>query len=113
MGVRWNEDLRLFYLAAVAALALPGALLLWVTAPPAEAQARCGARDAIARDLARGYGEAQAGSGLAEGRIFELWVSHETGTWTLLITTPGGMSCLAAAGEGWVSLPAPVPGEDM
>lgn len=92
---------------------LTGAAMLWA-ASPALAQARCGARADIARQLAEDWGERQAGSGLsAEGRIVELWVSDRSGSWTILIVTAGGMACLAAAGEGWITLPAAPDGEAL
>ena len=37
----------------------------------------------------------------------QLYVSQETGTWTLLSTSPSGVSCIVGAGENWEILPEP------
>lgn len=39
----------------------------------------------------------------------ELFTNNKTGSWTVLITQPNGMSCIAASGESWEQMP---PGED-
>ncbi len=120
MGLRGGGDrvvmgVAIGLLAVLAALVGLVVLAVWALAAPAAAQTgmQCSMRDALTRDLTGRWQEYQAGSGLAGGRIIELWVSPDTGTWTLLITTAGGVSCLATAGEGWVALPLPQPGEDM
>ncbi|PKP85855.1 MAG: hypothetical protein CVT80_00385 [Alphaproteobacteria bacterium HGW-Alphaproteobacteria-2] len=100
-------------MAALAALAGLGALVLWALASPAEAQAACGGRSEMVRRLAQGFGEVQVGSGLSGERIVEVWAAPDGGTWTILVTTPGGISCLAAAGEGWVAAPDVPVGEPM
>ena len=33
--------------------------------------------------------------------VVEIYSSEETGTWTILMTRPDGMSCLLAAGQRW------------
>ncbi len=33
--------------------------------------------------------------------IFEIWASEKTGTWTILKTTPNGLTCVMAVGDGW------------
>lgn len=85
---------------AAAALAL-GTLMI---AHPgaAAAQATCGQRDNIVSQLEERYGESRRSMGLQQGRgIVEVWASDETGTWTIVITTPQGLTCLMAAGEAF------------
>ena len=40
-----------------------------------------------------------------KGALVEVLTSADGGTWTIIVTTPQGMSCLVAAGEGWRFLP--------
>ena len=71
---------------------------------PAFAQggAQCGPREGGLRSLAEKYGEELVGAGLVEqGFLFELLVSQNGETWTLLMSFPDGISCVAAHGENW------------
>lgn len=48
------------------------------------------------------YGELSAGVGLnSDGRLTELLTSKDGATWTLIVTSPNGVSCLVASGESW------------
>ncbi len=68
---------------------------------PSWAQVPCAPRDEIVDALSEHYKEVPAGIGLAPpGRVFELYVS-DNGTWTLLLTTAYGRSCVIGAGENW------------
>ena len=80
--------------------------LVLALATPAEAQMACGARDAVVAKLGQVYGEVRRGGGLAgPTAMFELWVSEATGTWTILMTTPDGLSCVMVVGDGWQDAP--------
>ncbi len=82
-----------------AALAL--ALALGFTAP-VQAQMTCGTRDSIIAQIIDRYGEVRRGFGLSgPAAIFEIWASEATGTWTILKTTPDGLSCVMVVGDGW------------
>ena len=72
-------------------------------APPvAQAQVVCGARDSVVRNLGEKYGEVRRGGGLTGSTaIYEIWASEATGSWTILKTTPNGLACVMAVGEGW------------
>ena len=68
---------------------------------PAVAQRICGPHEDIIKRLETGYKETQAGVGLAAGGgVVQLYVS-EAGSWTVLVTRPGGVTCLLAGGENW------------
>ena len=88
------------------------AALLTILASPALAL-QCAPRDKMASDLA-GLGEAPVGMGLALGQagggIVETWVSEETGTWTVLLSGPTGMSCILVHGSDWQAM-VPVKGD--
>ena len=70
----------------------------------ASAQPVCGPRAEIVAALADQYKEQAAGRGSAIGRdgivVFELYVSA-TGSWTLLMSRPDGVSCIFVAGGNW------------
>lgn len=91
---------------------LAAALLISSTAVPiAHAQQAppggmmCGDRPAVLADLKGRYAEQPKSMGLvSNGAILEILTS-KTGSWTILITTPKGMSCMMATGEHWENLP--------
>ena len=84
-------------------------LALLCLAVPAAAQepSRCGPREAVVAMLADRHGEAQVGYGVAQGAILEVWRNTASGTWTVVITTPDGQSCMVADGQGWQDVMAP------
>jgi hypothetical protein len=62
----------------------------------------CITREALIEKLETRYRETTRGVGLASnGFVFELTTSEEMHTWTLLYTTPDGISCVVATGELW------------
>lgn len=99
-----------FTIALIGSIALSA-----LTLSSAAAQAinpHCGDHTEIISRLGKTYAEARAGLGLLDdGRMIEIFTSKR-GTWTLLVTVPGGAACLVATGEAWQSPPAvaaPVP----
>lgn len=67
-----------------------------------QAQAVCGARDAILNRLSSQFGETRRSMGLgANNGIVEVFASAETGTWTITMTLPDGRMCLVASGESF------------
>lgn len=89
------------YSPVIATIALAITLLIPSTA---SAQAVCGNRDALLKQLEGGYKETPASMALAaNGTVVEVTRS-EKGTWTILFTNPSGITCLMAAGEHWENL---------
>ncbi len=85
---------------------ITSALILGIAAigtPDAQAQMACGSRDSVVAKLGEKYGEIRRGGGGLAGStaIFEIWASEATGTWTILKTSPDGMTCIMAVGDGW------------
>ena len=73
-----------------------------VRAQMARVQMVCGKRADMVRQLDEKYGETRRSMGLAEGRgVVELYASEETGSWTILITSPQGTACMMAAGQAF------------
>jgi len=86
-------------LACVAGLAagLAGGL-----AAPASAQSACVAHDKLTQMLDGKYSERPVAVGLeASGRLFEVFAADDGATWTMVITTPEGSSCVIAVGNEW------------
>ena len=76
----------------------------------AEAQALCGQRDEMVAGLEKRYAETPVSMGLASnGAVVEVFASA-SGTWTIIMTHPNGLSCLVVAGEGWEALSKAVTG---
>ena len=77
---------------------------------PANAQSTCNKRDFIVSQLETLFQEYPKAIGLAgNGNVVELFVS-DSGSWTLLLSLPGGTSCLIASGESWETIPIPLKG---
>ena len=72
-----------------------------------EAPSICRARDGLLTQLEQKYGEVPVAIGVADGRLIELLTTKDGMTWTIILTSPKGVSCLIASGEGWRPL-APV-----
>ena len=97
--------------AVSAALALAGSLAT-LAAAPADAQGarHCGDRDRIVARLAESFGESRQSIGLgANNSVMEVFASTETGTWTITVTMPNGVTCLIATGQAFETLNEEVP----
>ena len=93
-----------FKLAVIAA----ATALLMPFAAAAQGQ-NCGARTTVVDRLEAKYGESRQSIGMApKGRVVEVYASHETGTWTITITMPNGVTCLIASGKSFENLDEPI-----
>lgn len=80
-----------------AGIALPG---------NAQAQMLCGQRASIIDGLTKKYKEMPNAFGISgEKTLVELFTS-ESGSWTMLMTRPGGVTCIMAVGQSWEQFPA-------
>ena len=97
----------------IASTAFAGLATLF--ALPADAQNMlCAQREMVLDELTGRYGEEVRGMGLAhQNRIVEVFVSEETGTWTITVTSPNGMTCLMAAGQHFATMEPSAAGEDL
>ena len=76
---------------------LAAAVLTTVAATPAAAQSVCGERVEIVNALEAAHKERKAAAGLSgNGGVVELFTAIN-GTWTLLLTLPGGPTCMLGA----------------
>jgi len=86
-------------IASVAGLA---AALAIAIASSASAQPACLGHDKLVQMLDGRYSERPVAFGLeASGRLFEVFAAEDGATWTMVITTPEGASCVVAVGEEW------------
>ncbi len=87
-------------------LKLSALALLFLVPAAALAQGQnCSARDTVIERLASKYGESRQSIGLApQGRVVEVFASDETGTWTITVTMPNGVTCLIASGQSFETL---------
>ena len=74
--------------------------------PPAGTRMPCHNATEIAKQLSSKYDEAPVAFGLqSNGNLLQVYASEDKNTWTVVSTTPNGMSCIVAAGKRWESLP--------
>jgi predicted methyltransferase len=92
------------------------AVALASVAPVASAQSQpCAQRAKVIERLAEKYGETLQSVGMQSNNgVLEVYASEETGSWTILVTSPDGTACLIAAGQMWEGDVAPLikPGKD-
>lgn len=90
-----------FFLGA----ALSAAFLLCLLYPAA-GQGRCDSRERLVAQLAERYRETPIALGVdSGGGLIEVLAAADGSTWTIVITSPQGRSCMVAAGEGWRAVP--------
>ena len=77
---------------------------LTIVASTAFAAPQCNDRDNVLDLLKNQYSEAPVAIGVANnGGLVEVLSTGDGDTWSIIITTPNGMSCLVAAGAGLVA----------
>lgn len=73
----------------------------------------CAPRDLVLKRLAEKYGESRQSIGMGQkGMLMETFASDETGSWTITVTTPQGMTCLVASGQAYEVLAEALPTAD-
>lgn len=62
----------------------------------------CAERTSLISQLETRHGEVRRSVGLQQNSgVIETYANAETGSWTIIITLPTGLSCLVAVGENW------------
>lgn len=76
--------------------------------------ANCANRDIVVERLQSKYSENLTAGGLQSSQnstaLVEVWASEETGTFTVMLTTPNGLTCVVATGTDWQNF---APGEEV
>lgn len=97
------------------ALTVGAVLYLIGTGDLAAQEGNCAPRSTVVDRLAQGYGETRQSMGLAaDNAIVEVFASIETGSWSITVTKPGGLTCLVASGQAFepVTEALPARGKD-
>ena len=92
--------------------ALAAMVLVGLTSVSAVAQGKvyCGPRTNVMASLKDNYSETPVSIGLANnGTVIEVFAS-KAGSFTIVMTRPGGLSCLIATGQNWETLKLQVAG---
>ena len=65
----------------------------------------CAPRDAVVNRLVTSYGETRRSMGLGSNNaVVEVFASDDSGSWTITVTLPNGMTCLVASGQAFEAL---------
>jgi hypothetical protein len=86
---------------------LVAAFAVLALAAPVMAQdtRNCAARETVLERLGTTYGETRRSMGLgANNAVVEVFASDESGSWTITITLPNGITCLVASGQAFEAL---------
>lgn len=99
------------------ASAFCAALLTTCAAAPVTAQQapQCAPNDKVVEFLLEKYGEKREMMAIrANGQLLEVFANLETGTYTVLSSTPEGLSCKIDDGEGYIEFTnLPIPKGEM
>lgn len=68
---------------------------------PAWAQQQCAPRQILVDVLREKYEEVPVSRGIASGNLLEVFTNADRSTWSIVIHTPSGQSCVVASGEHW------------
>ena len=80
---------------------------------PAAAQSLTRPRAEVLKILSKNYAEAPIEMGLTRtGNVIELFASNDGSTWSLVVTSPDGLSRVVASGESWLSVSS-LPGREI
>lgn len=70
----------------------------------------CAPREDVLKRLTDTYGETRRGFGLAQqGAVMELFASTQSGSWTITVTLPNGVTCLVASGQAFEAVAEALP----
>jgi len=76
----------------------------------AQTNRNCAPRQMVLDRLANQYGETRQSIGIgANNAVVEMFASTDTGTWTITVTTPEGLTCLVASGQSFEKLAEVLP----
>jgi len=87
-----------------------GAMIIAGQQAQAQAQnGHCADHAVVVERLAERFGESRQSIGLgSDNAIVEVFASMDTGSWTITVTRPGGLTCLVAAGQAYQYLNEPL-----
>lgn len=87
-----------------------GAFFLATNHVSAQQNRNCAPRDVVVEKLATEYGESRQSMGLGgNNQVVEIFASATTGSWTIVVSTAAGLSCVVAAGQGYENMAEQLP----
>lgn len=87
-----------------------GIMVLAASLVNAEGNGNCAPRPVVLERLAEKFGETRQSIGLgANNAVVEVFASVDTGSWTITVTMPDGMTCLVASGQSFETLAEALP----
>lgn len=90
--------------------AVLGGMVLLPTLSEAQQARNCAPRDTVLNRLADKFGETRQSVGLGSNNVLvETFASSETGTWTITVTMPTGLTCLVASGQAFETAAVDLP----
>jgi len=70
----------------------------------------CAPHEDVVKRLTESYGETRRGIGIArQGAVMEVYASDQSGSWTITVTLPDGMTCLIASGQAYEAMTEALP----
>lgn len=78
-----------------------------------QAASDCAPRATVVERLADRFGESRRAIGLGSDNVMiEVFASDASGSWTITVTSPLGMTCLLAAGQAFEAMAEMLPPDD-
>ena len=94
----WAWTMRPFWFVA----AIVATVVVFLSPRPVMALGPCETRDNLVTALAERYQEIPVAVGVTNaGSLVEVLQSAADETWTIIVTSPQGISCLVFSGDGW------------
>ena len=85
--------------------------VLFGSAATAQTQ-NCAPREVVVERLADRFGETRQSMGLgANNAMVEVFASPTSGTWTIIVTSAHGITCLVASGQAFETLAEALPAD--
>lgn len=101
MGTVMNWHTPTAFAVAIAASLMPVTPSAVANASDVRSAAICGRHADLMAGFAQEFGETPVVSAVTDrGHAMEVLVSQD-GTWTIVVTSPGGPSCAIATGQDW------------
>ena len=106
-----NREMKMLHMSA---LMKATGLLIATTANPSAQQVRnCGPQPQVVASLTSNYGETRQSIGIGDNNsLIEVYAFLSTGSWAIMMTRAGGLTCLIASGQSYETLVEAPPNSD-
>ena len=105
-----NREMKILHMSA---LMKATDLLIATTANPSTQQVRnCGPQPQVVASLTSNYSETRQSTGIGDNTPIEVYAFLSTGSWAIMMTRAGGLTCLIASGQSYETLVEAPPNSD-